>query len=297
MCYRVRIAWIVLFLLLPAAFCYAEILPTIILSSDLITFHLASGQSGPVDADMPIRVMVQSGVSGWALNYQAAPLSGPGGEIMPERILVRSPYTNGFEGLHIPRLVGKGGLTGEKPVDVATMQFRYMATGQERLGVYEGNIFSPDGGPTIHVRMVIEAKVEGIEPQKPEEAVPGPKIRMSFSTDKIHFEVSGSPKEYDADNAILLTVESKHGFKVKAYAASLRSQYGDIPPERLYVNPGNGNYYSLEKDVVVLERKEEIHPEKERTVTANLSFRLKTIWGDVAGEYTGEIIFTCEPEM
>ena len=294
--YKIQIVLICLPLLLPAAWCYAASAPIITLSHDLVTFHLVSGQSGAVDADMPIRVMVQSNM-GWTLNYHATPLSGPEGEIMPDRILIRTPYTHGFEGLHIPRLVGKGGLTGPTPIEVANMQFRYMATGQEKIGIYEGNIFSPDGGPTIHMRIVIEPKVEGAEPQKPEEAVPGPKIRMSFSTDKINFDVSGSPKEYDADNAILLTVESKHGFKVKAHATPLHSEGGDIPPERLFVRSDDGNYHSLEKDVVVLERKEEIHPEKERTVTANLSFRLKTIWGDVAGEYAGEIIFTCEPEM
>jgi len=282
---------------MPAAWCHAASVPIITLSHDLVTFHPVSGQSGTVDADMPIRVMIQSSVSGWSLNYQATPLSGPGGEIMPDRILIRTPYTNGFEGLDIPRLVGKGNITGPTPIDVANMQFRYMATGQEKPGMYNGNIFSPDGGPTIHVRMVIETKVEGIEPQKSEEAVPGPKIRMSFSTDKIHFEVSGSPKEYDADNAILLTVESKHGFTVKAHATPLRSLHGDIPADRLFVRSGDGGYQSLEKDVVVLERTYEIHPEKERTVTANLSFRLKTTWDDPAGEYTGQIIFTCAPEM
>jgi hypothetical protein len=283
-------------LLIPAAWCYAGSAPIITLSHDLVTFYLISGQSGPVDADMPVRVTVQSDIADWALNYQATPLSGTGGEIMPDRILIRTPYTNGFEGLHIPRLVGKGGLTGEKPVDVATMQFRYMATGQEKLGVYEGNIFSPDGGPTIHSRMVIEQRAEEAKPEI-EKPLPGPKIKMSFSTDKIHFEVSGSPKEYDADNAILLTVESKHGFTVKAHAASLRSLHGEIPPDRLFVRSGDGSYQSLEKDVVVLERPSEIHPEKERTVTANLSFRLKTTWDDPAGEYAGQIVFTCEPEM
>lgn len=215
---------------------------------------------------------------------------------MPDRILIRSPYTNGFEGLHIPRLVGKGNITGATPVDVALMQFRYMATGQEKPGVYEGNIFSPDGGPTIHVRMVIEQRAVEAKPEI-EKPLPGPKIKMSFSTDKIHFEVSGSPKEYDADNAILLTVESKHGFTVKAHATPLHSFHGGIPADRLFVRSGDGSYQSLEKDVFVLERTHEIHPEKERTVTANLSFRLRTTWDDPAGEYTGQIVFTCEPEM
>ena len=298
MCQRVRIAWIAVFLLLPVAWSNAETAHPIILSHDRITFYIVQGQSGAVDADMPIRVMVQSDVSGWSLNYQATPLSGPGGEIMPDRILIRTPYTNGFEGLDIPRLVGKGDITGPTPIEVATMQFRYMAAGQEKPGIYEGNIFSPDGGPTIHVRMVIEPRAEEAKPEI-EKPLPGPKIKMSFSTDKIHFEVSGSPKEYDADNAILLTVESKHGhgFTVKAHAAPLRSLHGEIPADRLFVRSGDGSYQSLEKDVVVLERPVEIHPEKERTVTANLSFRLKTTWGDAAGEYAGQIIFTCEPEM
>ena len=294
--YKIQIVLICLPLLLPAAWCYAASAPIITLSHDLVTFHLVSGQSGAVDADMPIRVMVQSNM-GWTLNYHATPLSGPEGEIMPDRILIRTPYTHGFGGLDIPRLVGKGGLTGPTPIEVATMQFRYMPTGQERPGIYEGNIFSPDGGPTIHARMVIEPRVEE-GPKVTLEMKPiAPKVKLSLLPDRVHFPVTGAPGEYNAESTVLITVESKHGFVVKAHATALHSQYGDIPPERLFVNPGDGNYYSLEKDVVVLERKEEIHPEKERTVTANLSFRLKTIWGDVAGEYTGEIIFTCEPEM
>ena len=48
---------------------------------------------------------------------------------------------------------------------------------------------------------------------------------------------------------------------------------------------------------MVLERPFEIHPEKERTVSTNLNFRIKTTWDDRAGEYAGQIVFTCEPEM
>lgn len=294
--YKIQIVLTFIFLLIPAAWCHAGSVPIITLSHDLVTFHLISGQRGHVDADMPVRVTVQSDIADWALNYQATPMSGPSGEIMPEMIQVRTPYTSGFEGLFMPRLVGKGGLTRQTPVEVATMQFRYLATGQEKPGVYDGNIFSPEGGPTIHVRMVIEQRAEEAKPEI-EKPLPGPKIKMSFSTDKVHFEVSGSPKEYDADNAILLTVESKHGFTVKAHATPLRSFHGDIPADRLFVRSGDGNYYSLEKDMVVLERTHEIHPEKERTVTANLSFRLKTTWDDPAGEYVGQIVFTCAPEM
>lgn len=268
-----------------------------ILSQEHIAFHLVSGQSGPVEGDLPIRVMVQSNVANWALNYQAAPLFGPGGEIMPDRILIRSPYSNGFESLEMPRLVGKGNITGATPVDVAQISLRYMASGQEKPGIYEGNIFSPDGGPTIHVGIIIEPRVEEIKPEMPEiEKPPAPKVNMTFSPDRIHFPVTGAPGDYNADSAILLTVESKYGFVVKPHATPLHGQYGDIPPDRLFLNPSDGNYHSLEKALVVLERPVEI-PEKEKTVSTNLSFRLKTTWDDKAGEYTGQIVFTCEPEM
>ncbi|MEW6675938.1 MAG: hypothetical protein AB1348_08075 [Nitrospirota bacterium] len=280
--------------MLLAVWCYASAGLTVILSHDRITFYLVSGQSGPVDADVSIRVMVQSN-TGWALNYQATPLSGPEGVIMPDRLLVRTPYTHGFESLDIPRLVGKGSATGATPVDVALMHFRFIAAGQERPGVYEGNILSPDGGPTIHVMIKIEPRVEEVPKVTLEMKPVAPKIKMTFSPEKIHFPITGAPKEYDADSTVVLTVKSKHGFIVKAHATSLHGP-GEIPASRIFVR-SDGDYLSLEKDVVVLERPTEIKPEKERTVSTNLNFRLKTTWDDVAGEYSGQIVFTCEPEM
>ena len=308
MCRKSQIVLILvgIFLQLSTVYCWSEPDSEIILSHDLIQFHLVSGQASPVDADIVVRIIVQSSKSGWVLNYQANPLIGLEGEIPPDRIQVKTPYSNGFEGLDLPRLVGRGDDSGTKPDEVATIQFRYMATGQEKPGTYEGTIFSSDGaGPPIHVRIVIapageeakpyERKAEGTEHElKAERTEPGPLVKMTLSPQDIRFPVISTPAEYDADNAVVLTVESKDRFMVTARATSLHSHYGDIPPDRLLVNPGNGNYYSLEKDVVVLEALSKV-PEKEKPVSADLRFRLKTLWDDKAGEYAGEIVFTCMP--
>jgi len=319
----------------------AEPNPKITVSQDLITFSLASGQAGPVDAYASIRVVVQSSTFGWAINYLASPLTmtgtggtdGPGGSggaggpgsfggevIMPNRLLIKTPYTNGFESLDMPRLVGKGDTIRELPTEVANLQFRYMAGGQEKPGTYEGDIYSPDLGPTVHVKLIVgppglpmkgaEGGAElgnsplvgqaGAGSEAESGAGCGPKIRMSLSPEKVHFPVTGAPKEYDADNTVLLSVESKGTFMVKAHATPLESEDSDIPAipaGRIFVNPGNGNYYSLENDVVVLERSSVEHCKKERTISTSLSFRLKAGWDDPAGEYSGTIVFTCMPEM
>ncbi len=302
--YGVPIFLIVIYFLSSTTCCWSKPTPQITLSQDVINFHFASGQTDSVDADAAIRVNVQSSVSEWDLHYQANPLVGLNGEIMPARIVVKTPYTNGFESLDMPRLVGQGNATGKESVEVASIQFKYMATGQEKPGTYEGDIFSLDGGPTIHMKMVIEPPVEEAKPSEPipmiekekgkENEKKEPKVKMSLSPDNIHFPVIGTPGEYDADSTILLTVESKYGFMVTAQASPLHSQHSDIPAQRLFVDPGNGNYYSMEKDVVVLESLLNV-PQKEKPVSTDLRFRLKTLWDDKAGEYSGEIVFTCMP--
>ncbi|MEW5801439.1 MAG: hypothetical protein AB1847_04965 [bacterium] len=282
---------------LSTVFCWAEPDPEIILSHDLIHFHLISGQTGPVDADTLVRIIIQSSGSGWVLNYQANPLIGSHGEISPDRIQVMTPYTSGFETLDLPRFVGRGEATGPESDEVATMQFRYMANGQEKAGTYEGNIFSSDGrGPTIHVRMIIEppgAESKLFEPPAARQSA-GSRIHMVLSPQGIRFPVTGTPGEYEADSPVHLAVESKYPFIVTTRATSLHSQYGDIPADRLFLTPGDGNSYSLEKDVVVLEGLSKI-PEKGERISADLHFRLKTTGNDKAGEYTGEIVFTCMP--
>jgi hypothetical protein len=406
--------WVLLLLSASAFLCWSEPCsaelnpsgpnPKVTISQDLITFSLARGKAGPVDADASIagdsiKVVVQSSTFGWTINYLASPLTmtgpdGPGsfgGEvIMPNRLLIKTPYTNGFESLDMPRLVSKGDTKGDLkgntmggtvgntmgntmgdtkeglPAEVADLQFRYMATGHEAPGTYEGDIYSADMGPIIHVRLIVgqpglprkgteggRAEGAGVPggaggaggaehgksllaaqagsgpgsasgagpgcgpgsasgagpgsgPGSEPGCGPGSEIRMSLSPEKIRFSVAGFPKECDADSSVLLSVESKEAFMVKAHATPLKGEESDIPPDRLFVNPGNGKYYSLENDVVVLERTSTSaqhpstnvqHPSTEGTVSTTLSFKLKTGWDDAAGEYSGTIVFTCMPEM
>jgi hypothetical protein len=175
------------------------------------------------------------------------------------------------------------------------MQFRHRAIGQERPWGVSPTI-DPTINKTIDERIDIKPGVEESSEVNSEKKPIAPKIKISFSPERIHFPVRGAPGEFYA-GSILLTVESKHGFIVKARAVPLHSKDGAIiPPERLFVNAGDG-YFSLKDDVTVLKRPFEVMPKKERTTSTNLTFKLKTTWDDMAGEYTGEIIFTYVPEM
>ncbi|MFA5353957.1 MAG: hypothetical protein WC291_06995 [Thermodesulfovibrionales bacterium] len=271
---------------------------TVTLSNDLITFNLAAGQAGPVNAPAPVRAMISS-TTPWTLTYQATPLlDGAGKSIAPDRIFIRTPYTNSFESLSIPRLAGKGGPTG-KEADEIFVSFRFMPTGQEQPGVYEGTVFSVEGGPPVHVRIVVEKKT-GLITGLLEPVVKNLEIAllsMAITPQNVHFSVTGEPKEYDGDNTITLTVSYLsvgNGFVVKAKATPLTGLQGSIPAERIFVSADQGGYESLEKEVTVLQVGPLIQL---NTAKAALRYRLQTTWDDAAGDYTGQIVFTCAPAL
>jgi|GEM_PF-6264796 len=307
------------------------VLDKVTTSSDLISFHIISGQTGlisgqtapteaPTDAAGSIRVVVESSLGEWAFSFLASPLtvssaetSSPGGYIEPRQLLIKTPYTNGFESLDLPRLVGKGTTAAPPPYEAASLQFRYMASGQEKPGLYEGNIYSPDAGgaiPPIHVRLVVDpptaakdtTESAGVSRSASPSASPGASleklesassIKMSLSPTNIHFSVTGQPGEYEADSQVVLTVESTEGFIVKACASPLKSSQGNIPPARILVKQADGNYHSLDQEVVVLQRA--YKSERNPTSSTRLWFKLQTGWDDPAGEYSGTITFTCLP--
>lgn len=272
--------------------------PQIILSHFQITINIIEGQKGHILADMPVRVLVKSDIPDWTVHYHATPLTNETGAVIsPAQLLIQTPYTRNLDSLDVPRLVGKGNApTGPKPLEIGNIMIGLNATGFEKPGIYEGQIVSPDGGPTMFVRVIVTEsmmeKVKEIEPDSKN----GPKIRITVSPNNINFPVTGAPGDYDASSSVILSVESKYGFIVKAQATPLSGKLKNIPPSRIFVR-SNGTFESLDKGVIVAERKEEIHPEKERVVTKKLDFRLKTTREDPAGEYTGNIVFTVEPHL
>lgn len=272
--------------------------PQIILSHYQITINIVEGQKGPAMAEIPVRVLVKSDIANWTVHYHATPLVNETGTVLPpSQLLMQTPYTKNFDSLDVPRLVGKGtSPTGVKPLEIGNIVIGFNATGFEKPGIYEGQIVSPDGGPTIFVRVIIAKSIIKTGEEFDPESKKGPKIRITVSPNNIHFPVTGAPGEYDATSSVILSVESKYGFIVKAQATPLSGKLKNIPPSRIYVK-SDGTFESLDKGVIVLERIEEIHPEKERTVTKKLDFRLKTTREDPAGEYTGNIVFTVEPQL
>ncbi|MCL6584515.1 MAG: hypothetical protein K6U11_12860 [bacterium] len=213
------------------------VLDKVTTSSDLISFHIISGQTGlisgqtaPTDAAGSIRVVVESSLGEWAFSFLASPLTvssgetiSPGGYIEPRQLLIKTPYTNGFESLDLPRLVGKGTTAAPPPYEVASLQFRYLASGQEKPGLYEGNIYSPDASEAIspiHVRLVVDpptaakdtTESAGASTSASPSASPSASleklesassIKMSLSPTNIHFSVTGQPGEYEANSQVL----------------------------------------------------------------------------------------------
>lgn len=289
---------VMIFIFAKPHFLITALTPQIILSHFQITINVIEGQKGHIMSEMPVRVLVKSDIPDWSVHYHATPLINEMGTVIsPSQLLIQTPYTRYSETLDVPRLIGRGTTpTGTKPLDIGNITIGFNATGFEKPGVYEGQIVSPDGGPTMFVRVIVTKTTIEQEDEKMPESMKGPKIRITVSPNNIHFPVTGAPGDYYATSSVILSVESKYGFIVKAQATPLSGKLKNIPSSRIFVKT-DGDYESLDKGVVVLERMEEVHPEKERTVTKKLDFKLKTTREDPAGEYTGNIVFTVEPQL
>jgi len=228
---------------------------TIYLSDDAITFH-ADGKAGYVEADRAIRIDALSDTEEWAVNYQALPLTGPAGEIPAKMILISAPYTGGFQQADSPRLAATDGLISPPAQEVSQLRFRLQLTGNEKPGEYTGVIMSPDGGPTIHARAIIKPYV-----------VPTPKL----SANTIHFSATGGPGSFDADQAVVLTMEAGMDRTISLNISPLKADNRELSAENLLVNgkPAQGNI-TLPGD-------------------NTLRFSLKTRWHNPPGTYTGQI--------
>ncbi|MCX7770269.1 MAG: hypothetical protein N2202_04210 [Proteobacteria bacterium] len=291
-----KLIFVLIFLIILPVLTSTAITPQIILSHFQVTIRVTEGQTGPIMAEMPVRVLVKSDLKDWSVHYHATPLRNEKGEtISPSQLLIQTPYTRNFESLDIPRMVGKGSFTGAKTEEIGNIMIGFNSTGFEKPGIYEGQIVSPDGGPTMFLKVIIQPM-----PVEFERPFIGhkPKPKKSYITvnpDKLRFLITG-PGDFPADNPVNITVIGKSDFVVKIHITPLVGEKGTIPPNRIYVNMGNGNYYSLDKPVIVLTGKEKNIGKKER-VSTQLYFKLKATSEDKAGEYKGEIIVTYEPDM
>lgn len=271
--------------------------PQIILSHFQITINIIEGQKGHILADMPVRVLVKSDIPDWTVHYHATPLTNETGAVIsPAQLLIQTPYTRNLDSLDVPRLVGKGNApTGPKPLEIGNIMIGFNATGFEKPGIYEGQIVSPDGGPTMFVRVIIQPMP--VELEKPfigHKHFPK-KSFIKVEPDKVKFLITG-PGEYPANNPINITVVGKSDFIIKVHATPLFNDKASIPPDRLYVNPGDGSFYSMDKPIIILTGKEKNIGKKGR-LTKELFFKLRTTAEDKAGEYKGEIVITYEPDI
>jgi len=140
-----------------------------------------------------------------------------------------------------------------------------------------GNAAHP--GPTLQVTAIIE-----------------PCINITLSTNAIVFNCKGAPGVYNADQPVVVTVGSNCGnWTVKCSATPLKGDGGTIPSERIFMkNPHTPNtdegagrgFEAMSGEKVVLKGSATDHKE------TTSEFRLKTIWEDKAGMYTGQINYT-----
>lgn len=261
------------------------------LSNDSVSFRVTDPSDKPIDAAQPVGVSVLSNLPEWQVHYQASPLKGPEGEIPPDRILISSPYSEGFEPMNVPRLVARGSIMVPDPVEVSHLRFRFLPSPNDRPGEYTGIISSPEGLPlpNIPINVVVELYTS-----------------ISLSSDKISFSVTTGPGEYEADEPIELTVESNNNrWVVMARATPLMGLLGSgaIPPNRIFFKREggifshrgrrareDGEYMKMSGQVVVAEGRWD-----GTGVEATLKFKVKTEWKDKAGTYSGKVIFTCQP--
>lgn len=227
----------------------------IYLSDDSITFY-ADGKAGYVEADRVIRIDAVSDIEEWAVNYHALTLAGPAGEIPAKMILISTPYTGGFQKADTPRLAATGGLISPPAKEVSRLSFRLELTGNEKPGEYAGVIMSPDGGPTIHARAIIKPYAQA-----------APKL----SANAVRFSASGGPGTFDADQAVVLTMEAGMDRTISLNISPLKWDNRELSAENLLVNgkPAQGNI-TLPGD-------------------NTLRFSLKTGWDDPPGTYTGQV--------
>jgi len=140
-----------------------------------------------------------------------------------------------------------------------------------------GNAAHP--GPTLQVTAIIE-----------------PCINITLSTNAIVFNCKGAPGVYNADQPVVVTVGSNCGnWTVKCSATPLKGDGGTIPSQRIFMkNPHTPNtdegagrgFEAMSGEKVVLKGSATDHKE------TTSEFRLKTIWEDKAGTYTGQINYT-----
>ncbi len=80
----------------------------VVLSDANLVFRAEQGSTSAVAANTVIRVNVESDIDNWSVNYQAQALTGTAGNIQPGNILIRSPYTQGYQPADTLRLAATG---------------------------------------------------------------------------------------------------------------------------------------------------------------------------------------------
>ena len=153
-----RVLTTVFFFIIFSGNFYARASPDlrIFLSDQTVVFHVHGRTGNFVEADKPVRINALSDPDEWSLNYQSLRLQGRKGVIPPAHILISTPYTGGYLRADTPRLAAMGGRITSPAKEVSRLRFRLFLTGRERPGKYSGVISSPDGGPPIQVRVIID---------------------------------------------------------------------------------------------------------------------------------------------
>ena len=195
-------------------------------SEDTIFFHVTRQPGGLIDADKMININIKSSSRDWVVRYQALPLTGPGGEIPPDRIFVGSQFTNGYEDMSGLRVVAKGDDEVTAPVAAGPVRFRLQITWKDKPGTYTGLLVSPDGAQSINVKLIID-----------------PFTSIMLDPPSMYFDAMGRPSVFDAVSEVAVSVSSNYaGWTVSCMATPLLLSGGGgdtIPNERVFVKTAN----------------------------------------------------------
>ncbi len=239
------------------------------LSETEIHFYVPNqGYQGLVEAEEIVKIDVLSRIENWSLTYLAAPLEGIAGQIPANQILMETPYTGGFQPVHLPRLVAQGGTTEQTRREVSRMRFKFLAKANNVAGEYKSLLVSPEGGPPLRISLTIG------------EALPGMVDRLSVKS--ILFQASHGPDTYTEipQKVCLRNLSEPMSAELKLIREMESEGGAKIPVERCFL------------DGVQLTNM--LNTQNVYFNNQCLQFTLQTEWWDKPGLYSGVLRFVYE---
>jgi len=202
-----------------------------------------------------------------------------GEQIIPaERLLVKLEMPGGdFFPMQGPIVIANGDQPTNGKIRINRLWFKLIILDEDEAGTYHGIIhilLNGEEQAAINIRTLFKQS-----------------INLTIVPDFVNFECSGQPGIKDADQPVLITLESNRGLgSIVVEATDLTGPMGMIPNNRLFINcevqSGPGvNWHGFERMGV----NRLCNLGKSRDWSALLSFQLLTVWQDRPGTYQGQV--------